>query len=203
MGDIGDYWREHKEHKQRKKRGAKKHGGVHRKPASRAAHESFDAPSSGKKRVVIFTDGGCWPNPGGCGGWGAYLILDGTEHRKELFGGEPSSTNNRMEMTAAIMALQALKEPCDVKILTDSKYLRDGITKWMENWKRRGWITAEGSPVKNQELWREIDRLCSVHNVTWKWVPGHKGVRGNEKADFLAMKGRKTIEGTWEERERA
>jgi len=135
-----------------------------------------------KDTVTIYTDGGCDPNPG-VGGWAAVLIY-GT-HKKELSGAEPASTNNRMEMTAAIRALQALKRPCRVVLHTDSQYLKRGITEWLPNWKRRQW-KRKGGPLKNEDLWRKLDHLNSAHQVTWRWVRGHVGNRYNERCDQLA-----------------
>ncbi|MDJ0878017.1 MAG: ribonuclease HI, partial [Halieaceae bacterium] len=125
-------------------------------------------------------------NPGP-GGWGA--VLRYREHEKELSGGDRKTTNNRMEMMAAIAALEALKRPSRVKLTTDSKYLRDGITKWIHAWKRRGWKTADGSPVKNRELWQRLERALAPHSVDWHWVKGHSGHRENEIADQLANRG--------------
>ena len=138
--------------------------------------------------VTIYTDGACKGNPGP-GGWGA-LLLSGSRE-KELFGGEAHTTNNRMELTAVIRALQALKRPCDVSIYTDSQYVRQGITAWIEGWRRKGWRTAGGKPVKNLELWQQLDQLAGggVHRITWHWVKGHAGDPGNERADALANKG--------------
>jgi ribonuclease HI len=138
------------------------------------------------KRVDIFTDGACSGNPGP-GGWGAVLRSGG--HEKELCGGERDTTNNRMELTAAIEALEALTEPCQVTLTTDSTYVRDGITRWLANWKQNGWRTAAKKPVKNQELWQKLDRQASRHDVTWKWVKGHSGHPDNERADMLANQG--------------
>jgi ribonuclease HI len=138
------------------------------------------------KRVTIYTDGACRGNPGP-GGWGA--ILQFGEAERELCGGEPDTTNNRMEMTAAIRALEALKERCAVDLHTDSTYLRNGITEWLEGWKRRGWRTAAKKPVRNQDLWVALDALAERHNVTWHWVRGHAGHDGNERADELANRG--------------
>lgn len=138
------------------------------------------------KRVDIFTDGACSGNPGP-GGWGAVLRSGG--HEKELCGGERDTTNNRMELTAAIEALEALTEPCQVTLTTDSTYVRDGITRWLANWKQNGWRTAAKKPVKNQELWQKLDRQASRHDVTWKWVKGHSGHPENERADMLANQG--------------
>ena len=138
------------------------------------------------KRVVIHTDGACSGNPGP-GGWGAILEFDG--RRKELFGGEPQSTNNRMELTAAIEALRALKRPSHVELHTDSEYLRNGITKWIHGWKKNGWRTAGRKPVKNAELWQALDALIRTHQVSFHWVRGHSGHDLNERADELARQG--------------
>jgi ribonuclease HI len=138
------------------------------------------------KRVVIHTDGACSGNPGP-GGWGAILEFDG--HEKELFGGAPETTNNRMELTAAIEALSALKGRCSVKLHTDSEYLRNGISKWIHGWKRNGWRTADKKPVKNVELWQALDALAEAHHVEWHWVRGHAGHDLNERADELARQG--------------
>jgi len=135
------------------------------------------------KRVVIFTDGACSGNPGP-GGWGAVLRWGGTE--KELSGGEAETTNNRMELTAAIEALSALKRPCAIDLTTDSEYLRNGIMKWINGWKRNGWRTADRKPVKNVDLWMKLDELTARHNVTWHWVKGHAGDEMNERVDGLA-----------------
>ena len=136
--------------------------------------------------VVIYTDGACSGNPGP-GGWGALLQYKGQV--KELSGGEPETTNNRMELTAAIQAINALKRRSVVELHTDSTYVKDGITKWMEGWKRNGWKTAAKKPVKNQDLWLALDEAISQHQIRWKWVKGHAGDPGNEKADALANKG--------------
>lgn len=138
------------------------------------------------KTITAYTDGACSGNPGP-GGWGA--ILDYNGHRKELNGGEADTTNNRMELMAAISALQALKEPCQVELYTDSVYVRDGISKWIEGWKRNGWKTAAKAPVKNAELWQELDAARKPHKVTWHWVKGHAGHPENERADELAREG--------------
>jgi ribonuclease HI len=135
------------------------------------------------KRVVIHTDGACSGNPGP-GGWGAILEWDG--HRREIKGGDPHTTNNRMELTAAIMALEALKRPCTVELFTDSQYLRNGITKWIHGWKRNGWRTADKKPVKNIDLWQRLDTALARHDVRWHWVRGHAGHDLNERADELA-----------------
>lgn len=136
--------------------------------------------------VVVYTDGACKGNPGP-GGWGAWM-RSGT-HEKELFGGELGTTNNRMELTAVIQALRALKRPCPVVIYTDSEYVRKGITEWIHNWKRRGWTTADRKPVKNADLWQALDGLRELHTVEWRWVKGHSGDPGNERADELANRG--------------
>jgi ribonuclease HI len=132
--------------------------------------------------VVIHTDGGSKGNPGP-GGWGA--ILEWAGHRKEIKGGEPHTTNNQMELMAAIMALEALKRPCEVELYTDSQYLRNGITAWIFGWKRNGWRTADRKPVKNAELWRRLDAAATRHTVHWHWVRGHAGHDLNERADQL------------------
>jgi ribonuclease HI len=137
-------------------------------------------------RVVIHTDGACSGNPGP-GGWGAILEYDGRE--KELFGGAPETTNNRMELTAAIQALSALKRRCAVEIHTDSEYLRNGITQWIHGWKRNGWKTRDRQPVKNADLWQALEALIARHDVSWHWVRGHSGHAINERADALARKG--------------
>ena len=136
--------------------------------------------------IEIFTDGACRGNPGP-GGWGVLLRYNGRE--KELWGGEPETTNNRMELTAAIRALEALNQSCEVDLFTDSVYVRDGITRWLPNWKRKGWKTASRKPVKNQDLWQELDAAASRHSVRWHWVEGHSGHEGNERADALANRG--------------
>lgn len=139
--------------------------------------------SSSLPKVSIHTDGGCLGNPG-IGGWAA--VLQSGRHRKELSGGEPASTNNRMELTAAMEALKTLKQPCLVTIHTDSQYLRNGITKWLFNWKRNQWRTAAKQPVKNADLWQALDAAASRHQITWHWVKGHAGVHENERCDQLA-----------------
>ncbi|MEM7279518.1 MAG: ribonuclease HI [Pseudomonadota bacterium] len=136
--------------------------------------------------IVIYTDGACRGNPGP-GGWGAYLKSGKRE--KELWGGEPETTNNRMELLAAIEALNALRRPSQVELYTDSVYVRSGITEWMANWKRRGWKTAAKKPVKNQDLWQALDAAALKHEVNWHWVKGHAGDPGNERADALANRG--------------
>ncbi len=137
----------------------------------------------GENRVEIFTDGACSGNPGP-GGWGAVLRYKGVE--KELSGGDPQTTNNRMELMAAIAALEALTKPSTVELTTDSTYLRDGITRWIHDWKARGWKTAAKKPVKNQDLWQRLEASLTHHLVTWHWVRGHTGHAENERADRLA-----------------
>jgi len=139
-----------------------------------------------KQHVEIWTDGACSGNPGP-GGWGA-LLRYGTLD-KELNGGEPDTTNNRMELTAAIMALEALKRPCTVDLHTDSQYMRGGITGWIKGWKRNGWRTADKKPVKNVDLWQRLDEAAARHAVTWHWVKGHAGDENNERVDELARAG--------------
>ena len=136
--------------------------------------------------VVIYTDGACSRNPGP-GGWGVVLRWNGTE--KELHGGEPQTTNNRMELTAAIQALEALNRPSQVRLHTDSTYLLDGITKWIAGWQRNGWRTSAKKPVKNEDLWRRLVEAMRPHDVSWVWVKGHAGDPGNERADALARRG--------------
>jgi len=136
--------------------------------------------------IEIYTDGACKGNPGP-GGWGALLISG--RHRKEIFGGELGTTNNRMELTAAIKALEALKTSSCVNLHTDSQYLRKGMLEWIDNWRKRGWLTASRKPVKNVDLWKKLDELVSLHQVNWFWVKGHSGHEGNEFADALANKG--------------
>ena len=136
--------------------------------------------------VVMYTDGACRGNPGP-GGWGVSLQAAG--HEKHLFGGEKNTTNNRMELTAAIQGLLALKRPSTVTIYTDSNYLRLGITEWVEQWKRRDWKTASRKPVKNADLWLELDQLAAEHDIQWRWVKGHSGDPGNDLADQLANQG--------------
>lgn len=138
------------------------------------------------KTVVVYTDGACSGNPGP-GGWGAILMWNG--HRKELNGGEAETTNNRMELLAAINALEALKGPVKVELHTDSNYLRDGISKWIHGWKRNGWRTADKKPVKNAELWQRLDLASKQHEIDWRWVKGHAGHPENERADELARDG--------------
>ncbi len=150
--------------------------------------EEASKPAVAIKRpqVTIYTDGACKGNPGP-GGWGAWLSSGG--HDKELFGGERETTNNRMELTAPIEALASLKRSCDVVVYLDSEYVRKGITEWIMGWQRRGWKTADGKPVKNADLWMRLDALRKLHTVDWRWVKGHAGDPGNERADMLANKG--------------
>jgi ribonuclease HI len=136
--------------------------------------------------VHIYTDGACRGNPGP-GGWGVLVLLGDTE--RELCGGAAETTNNRMELTAAIRALEALQRRCHVSIYTDSKYVLQGVTEWLEQWKHRGWKTAAKKPVKNEDLWRELDDLLAGHHIEWHWVKGHSGHSGNERADELANQG--------------
>ncbi|HEB57805.1 MAG TPA: ribonuclease HI [Gammaproteobacteria bacterium] len=137
-------------------------------------------------KVEVWTDGACRGNPGP-GGWGVLLRYNGAE--KELYGGERETTNNRMELTAAIRALEALKRPSRVELTTDSTYVRNGITQWITNWKKRGWKTSDRKPVKNQDLWQQLDALVNKHDVRWHWVRGHTGHPENERADQLANRG--------------
>ena len=137
-------------------------------------------------QVTIFTDGACSGNPGP-GGWGAILISG--ENEREICGGEPNTTNNRMELMAAIQALETLKRPCKVELHTDSQYVRNGITQWINGWKARGWKTADKKPVKNDDLWKRLDAARARHEVDWRWVKGHNGHELNERADGLANKG--------------
>ena len=138
------------------------------------------------ERVVLYTDGACKGNPGP-GGWG--VLLEWGDHRKELCGGESETTNNRMEITAVIEGLRALSRSCQVLVVTDSVYVKDGVTKWMAGWKRNGWRTAAKKPVKNRDLWEILDEELSSHTVDWEWVKGHAGHPGNERADELANVG--------------
>ncbi len=147
---------------------------------------SRSASSSNVEPVRIYTDGACKGNPGP-GGWGA--LLKTAEGETELFGGEPRTTNNRMELMAVIRALETLKPPCEVAVYTDSQYVQKGISEWLHDWKRRGWRTADKKPVKNADLWQELDRLAGMHRVAWHWVRGHAGHPENERADALANRG--------------
>lgn len=140
--------------------------------------------------VIIYTDGACRGNPGP-GGWGAWLTCRGVH--KELFGGEKETTNNRMELTAVIEALNALKRPCHVDLHTDSQYVKNGMTQWIFNWKKNNWKTANKKPVKNAELWQALDEAVKRHQIDWHWVKGHAGDEGNEKADMLANKGTDSV----------
>jgi ribonuclease HI len=144
-----------------------------------------------KPQVIIYTDGGAKPNPNGPGGWAALLIFGDTT--KELSGGERSTTNNRMELTAAIMALEALRQPCAVTMHTDSQYVKNGITDWMRNWIKNGWRTADKKPVKNQELWERLHLATQRHDIDWKWVRGHAGHEYNERVDQLATAARENL----------
>jgi ribonuclease HI len=135
------------------------------------------------QKVTIHTDGGCQGNPGP-GGWGA--VLTSGSHRKQMSGGVPATTNNRMELQAAIEALAALNKPCAIEFFTDSNYLKDGVTKWIAGWKRNGWKTKAKEPVKNEDLWRRLDAVLAPHTVTWRWLKGHAGHSGNEECDQLA-----------------
>ncbi|MFN7750952.1 MAG: ribonuclease HI [Pseudomonadota bacterium] len=137
-------------------------------------------------RIDIYADGACKGNPGP-GGWGALLRAGG--HEREMFGGEPHTTNNRMELTAVIRALEALRRPASVRVYTDSQYVQQGISTWIHGWKRKGWKTAGGTPVKNADLWRSLDALAAQHRVEWHWVRGHAGHPDNERADALANRG--------------
>ena len=141
-------------------------------------------------RVTIYTDGACKGNPGP-GGWGAVLILGDSE--KEMFGGESPTTNNRMELTAVIKALGALKRACSVDLYTDSQYVRHGITAWIHNWKKNGWKTADRKPVKNADLWQALDAAQASHDIAWHWVKGHADTPGNLRADALANRGVTTV----------
>jgi ribonuclease HI len=142
--------------------------------------------------VRIYTDGACKGNPGP-GGWGA--LLRSGAHERELYGGDPATTNNRMELTAVIRALAALKRPSEVEVYTDSEYVKKGITEWLAAWKRRGWKTADRKPVKNADLWRALDEAAARHHVRWHWVRGHAGHPENERADALANRGVSSLGG--------
>lgn len=149
----------------------------------------MDMPTNKKMpedMVEIYADGACRGNPGP-GGWGALLTAGGKQ--RELFGGEPATTNNRMELMAVISALESLKRPCSVVLYTDSQYVQKGISEWIHAWKRRGWKTADKKPVKNEDLWRRLDAATQGHRVDWRWVKGHAGNPGNERADALANMG--------------
>jgi ribonuclease HI len=144
---------------------------------------SRPARAKAVKKVTIFTDGGCLGNPGP-GGWAA--ILRYGKHERAISGGAAATTNNRMELSAAISALQTLKEPCEVIIFTDSQYLRMGITEWIHSWRKKGWVTAKREPVKNDDLWRTLDAACKPHRIHWNWLKGHAGHPENERCDALA-----------------
>jgi ribonuclease HI len=146
------------------------------------------------EHIEIYTDGACKGNPG-VGGWGALLRFEGEAgvREKEIFGGAAHTTNNRMELTAVIEALRALKRPCSIVIHTDSVYVQKGITEWIHGWKRRGWKNAAKEPVKNADLWRDLDELVQGHRIDWRWVKGHSGHPENERADALANRGVATI----------
>jgi ribonuclease HI len=141
-------------------------------------------------KVEIYTDGACKGNPG-TGGWGALLIAAG--HKKEMYGGERNTTNNRMELKAVIEALSALKRPCEVVVHTDSQYVQKGISEWIHGWKARGWKTASKEPVKNVDLWQALDAAQAMHTIQWRWVKGHAGHDGNERADALANMGAASV----------
>ena len=158
----------------------------HRSPVTSHAFKTVKAV------VDIYTDGACKGNPG-IGGWGALLQYDGKT--RELYGGDARTTNNRMELTAVIRALEALKRRCRVRLHTDSQYVQLGITTWIHDWKKRGWRTADKKPVKNADLWRELDALAGEHDIEWIWVRGHSGHDGNERADELANRGVETVSG--------
>lgn len=140
--------------------------------------------------VTIYTDGACKGNPGP-GGWGAWLTYCG--HEKELYGGEKETTNNRMELTAVIQALNTLKRSCQIDLYTDSQYVKNGITQWLNNWKKNNWKTANKKPVKNAELWQALDEAVQRHQIIWHWVKGHAGNEGNERADMLANRGAEQV----------
>ncbi|MEB8430716.1 ribonuclease HI [Cocleimonas sp. KMM 6892] len=136
-----------------------------------------------EQKVIVYTDGGCRGNPGP-GGWGAVLKFG--EHEKEIYGYEAETTNNRMELMAAISALEMLSRSCEIELTTDSQYVRKGILEWMDGWKKRGWKTAAKKPVKNKDLWQRLDAAVQTHNINWHWIKGHSGHPGNERADDLA-----------------
>ena len=143
-----------------------------------------------EKTVYLFTDGACKGNPG-AGGWGVLLRYGG--HEKELFGGEARTTNNRMELTAVLSGLKPLNRPCDVVICTDSQYVKNGMESWIHNWKKNGWKTASRQPVKNADLWQQLDEQVARHRVRWQWVKGHAGHAENERADALANRGAEQV----------
>lgn len=148
------------------------------------------ATNTESTKVEIYADGACKGNPG-TGGWGALLVSGG--HKKEMFGGERNTTNNRMELRAVIEALNALTKPCEVVVYTDSQYVQKGISEWIHGWKARGWKTASKEPVKNAELWQQLDAAAAKHKVQWRWVKGHAGHPGNEAADALANRGAASV----------
>lgn len=156
------------------------------KPFSAYCDVDTSTVSPVMKRVTVYTDGACKNNPGP-GGWGVVLRYNGVD--KHLFGGERETTNNRMELTAAIKALEALKEPCVVQLYSDSKYVVDGATRWRAKWKKNNWCVKPGKPIKNPELWTRLDELLNIHSVNFEWVKGHAGHPDNEKADRLAAEG--------------
>ncbi len=147
-------------------------------------------------KVVIYTDGGCRGNPGP-GGWGAVLLFG--KHEKEIYGYEEETTNNRMELMAAIRAIELLTRPCDIDLTTDSQYVRRGISEWMEDWKKRGWKTAAKKPVKNKDLWQRLDQAIKPHTIKWHWIKGHSGHQGNEMADQLANRAMDEKQGNIDE----
>ena len=142
------------------------------------------------KKIEIFTDGACKGNPGP-GGWGAILRMG--KHEKEMSGAEPQTTNNRMEMTAVIRALNALTEPCEATVCTDSRYVIDGMTKWVHGWQKKGWVNASKQPVRNADLWHDLIEACTRHQVSWQWVRGHDGHAENERADKLASDAARSV----------
>jgi len=144
------------------------------------------------KQISAFTDGACSGNPGP-GGWG--VVLRSGEHEREIYGGVSETTNNRMELTAAIRALEALREPCEVELTTDSTYVKDGITRWVAKWKQNGWRTAAKKPVKNRDLWEQLEAQTTRHVIEWRWVKGHSGHPDNERADALANLGIDEVRG--------
>jgi ribonuclease HI len=156
---------------------------------------TYTKPKSNMTEIVtIYTDGACKGNPGP-GGWGIHMRYKNKVH--ELCGGELATTNNRMELMGAIKALETLNRSCSIKLYTDSKYVLQGITDWMNNWKKRGWKTADKKPVKNEDLWRRLDEAIQRHNIEWIWVKGHAGDEGNERADLLANQGIEQLSRSW------
>lgn len=154
--------------------------------------EHQEIPDLRRNLVEIYTDGACKGNPG-VGGWGALLRYAG--HEKEICGGEKLTTNNRMELLAVIRALESLNRHCNIRLHTDSQYVQKGISEWIHSWKQRGWRTADKKPVKNDDLWRRLDELAAQHDIEWRWVKGHAGHDGNERADKLANRGIETLQG--------